>query len=188
MVKNINTLRELVTRSDLEEVLKTFDLEKTILGQSNMKAFGEIGLEYLEKWLGRRAVIANYSITEPYTYPVTPDSPEWGTMAQSEKFAACQVPEDILKNLAPNALVVTLANYPLFADASDQNSISNILKASNIYEEVAARCKVSVYAVHGYDFKFDNVADYAKEYYSQVLNVYVNDLITKVGILLSPLG
>ena len=129
----------------------------------------------------------SYSITEAYSYPVTPDSPEWATMTTEEKIAACQVPEDILKNLSPNALAVTMANYPVFSDPDARTDIAATLNTSNVLAEALARCEVSVYGAHSYGYEFDRVTDYAKEYYSDVLWEYVYAMIQKLGIYLSPL-
>jgi hypothetical protein len=55
------------------------------------------------------------SVTTPYVYPVKPGTEEWKALkTQKEKLRVCQVPEDILRNMTPDALVETCLSYPMF--------------------------------------------------------------------------
>lgn len=55
------------------------------------------------------------SITEPYQYPVVPGMEEWANLGSLQEMAkACQIPEDILSCMTTEALVETVANYPLW--------------------------------------------------------------------------
>ena len=186
-VNSFNGLRELVTRTDLVEALEAFDLEKSAIGQSSRKDAAEIGLTYLKKWVERTTVNASYSITEPYAYPVTAGSLAWATMTQKQKIAACQVPEDVLKELSPQALAVTMANYPLFADSVSRNNILSTMKSSNVYAEAMKRCDVSIYAVHSFGFTFEGVADYAEDYMADVLSGYFKAISDKLDVFLWPI-
>jgi len=56
-----------------------------------------------------------YLITDPFQYPVVPGMEEWTQLGSlQEKAAVCQIPEDILGNMTTQALVETVANYPLW--------------------------------------------------------------------------
>ena len=54
-------------------------------------------------------------IETPYEYPVVPGTSEWAELEDfPSKIEACQIPENILKNMSTEALVETVLNYPLF--------------------------------------------------------------------------
>lgn len=57
-----------------------------------------------------------YTITTPYEYPVKPGSSEWNALSIAERREACDVPEEILKNMTTGALVQTVIAYPLLPD------------------------------------------------------------------------
>lgn len=57
------------------------------------------------------------TIDVPYSYPIVPGTPEWKELkTHEEKVAACQIPDDILNSLTTEALIETVANYPLAVD------------------------------------------------------------------------
>lgn len=52
--------------------------------------------------------------SDAYNYPVKPGMAEWKVFTSlSEKIEACQIPEDILKNMSTKGLVETVLKYPL---------------------------------------------------------------------------
>ena len=62
-------------------------------------------------------------ITEPYEYPVTPDSPQWKSFTQtSQMIDACQVQENIVCKMTTEALLDTVMNYPLIVNVLVQNA------------------------------------------------------------------
>jgi len=59
-------------------------------------------------------VIEEYSIDTAYVFPITTDSPEWNELLTlRDMLAVCQIPEEILPRLTNDALIETIANYPL---------------------------------------------------------------------------
>lgn len=64
-----------------------------------------------------------YTITEPYLYPVTPGSDEWDNFDTIyEMIEACEIPEDMLKSMTTEALSQTVLNYPLLMDLLASNN------------------------------------------------------------------
>ncbi|MBQ6808969.1 MAG: hypothetical protein IJP07_07445 [Firmicutes bacterium] len=55
-----------------------------------------------------------YSINEPYEYPIRPGMPEWAELdGLPQMGTACRIPVDILLNMSTEALVETVMDYPL---------------------------------------------------------------------------
>lgn len=84
------------------------------------------------------------TITTPYEYPITPFMDEWKNFeSHTEMIAACQIPEDILKNLSTEALAETVMNYPLLTDMlawSDRSlGFQNVVSNFNGLEELLSR-------------------------------------------------
>ena len=89
-----------------------------------------------------------YTITEPYEYPVVPAMDEWGELKSLRaKADACQIPEDILKNMTTKALVESVINYPLainicaYADlgAGHMEGLKNVSEYFNGLPELYSR-------------------------------------------------
>lgn len=60
---------------------------------------------------------------QPYLYPVKPGSDEWNVRVENEgPVALCQIPSEILDNLATEALVRTCLSFPLRGDILAFNS------------------------------------------------------------------
>lgn len=84
------------------------------------------------------------AIDTPYQYPVKPGSEKWKSF-QSRKGIneACQIPEDILKNLTTKALAETYLNFPLYKDLYFFNAPKtgfNMLKRTfNGFQELFSR-------------------------------------------------
>lgn len=56
-------------------------------------------------------------ISEPYEYPVIPGMEEWEHLGTHEKrVEVCQIPEDILKSMTTEALILSIMEYPLAVD------------------------------------------------------------------------
>ncbi|MCI8408652.1 MAG: hypothetical protein HFJ09_05195 [Lachnospiraceae bacterium] len=77
-------------------------------------------------------------------YPITEDSKEWATFEEhNEMIAACNVPEELLKDMKTEELVNLMLDYPLLGDLKlydDLNSGFNIMaQNSNILKELLRR-------------------------------------------------
>lgn len=69
------------------------------------------------------AVTEEAKISVAYEYPIVPGMAEWKQLnTHAKKIDACQIPEDILKNLTTEALVETVMNYPLLVDMLAYNT------------------------------------------------------------------
>lgn len=53
---------------------------------------------------------------EVYTYPITPDDPEWANYNHAELVDMLQIPEDILDEMTDEELVESVLNYPYLGD------------------------------------------------------------------------
>lgn len=85
------------------------------------------------------------TVTTPYVYPVVPGTPQWKALkTQQEMLNICQVPQDILTNMATDALVTTCMSYPLFettliAHGGGQRGLNELLKEFNGLRELIKR-------------------------------------------------
>lgn len=85
-----------------------------------------------------------YTITEPYQFPVLPGSDKWLQLtSNSEKTQACQIPKDVLKKLSTEALIDTVLSYPLlpvmFTYSSEKEGYDALLKQFNGLNELSKR-------------------------------------------------
>lgn len=61
--------------------------------------------------------------SDAYDYPIKPGTSEWNKLNSfNEIINACQIPEDILKNMSTRGLVETVVNYPFGALYSSSNN------------------------------------------------------------------
>ena len=75
-----------------------------------------------------------YTVTTPYQYPVRPGSDEWRAMqTNSEMVAACQIPEELMKEMTTDALLDSVLDYPLLADLYVYRSIDTGLQQMCTY-------------------------------------------------------
>lgn len=96
-----------------------------------------------------------YSIKEPYEYPVKPGTQEWtGFKTWVEMYESSQIPDDILDNIATDALAETCLSYPLAFDFLYANDellrISQTINDFNGLDELSkrkdgAKCLVDEY-------------------------------------------
>jgi hypothetical protein len=64
------------------------------------------------------------SPSDAYDYPIKGGTEEWKAFqTHDEMLRACQIPEDILKNMSTSGLVQTVLEYPLYGDMMAYNSI-----------------------------------------------------------------
>lgn len=82
--------------------------------------------------------------SERYVFPAEKDFKAWGDLPTLEdRFAACEVPENLLRAMTTDALVRTALNYPLNFIYSAYNdpfvAVGLIFKNSALYRELAAR-------------------------------------------------
>lgn len=82
--------------------------------------------------------------SERYVFPAEKDFKAWGDLPTLEdRFAACEVPENLLHAMTTDALVRTALNYPLNFIYSAYNdpfvAVDLIIKNSALYRELAVR-------------------------------------------------
>lgn len=85
-----------------------------------------------------------YWITEPYEYPIVPGTGEWAEFKNlSEMVNACAIPKEILDHMTTPALVQTIIDYPLLANAFMYSNTCQGLEAVSGYfpalKELAGR-------------------------------------------------
>lgn len=83
-------------------------------------------------------------ITTPYDFPLKPGMAEWEKLnSGKEMLDACQIPEEILKNMTSQALAETCINYPLYIDYlavnDEREGISLIINDFNGLKELSER-------------------------------------------------
>lgn len=88
------------------------------------------------------------SIEIPYVFPITPGTTEWEELETIEdKINACQIPDDILRNLSTSALLETISNYPLavnlYAYDSLNEGYNKVKEQFNGLAELDRRMKVT---------------------------------------------
>jgi hypothetical protein len=70
------------------------------------------------------------SASDAYDYPVKPGTAGWKAFTtHDEMLKACQIPEDILKNMSTKGLVETVLEYPLYGDMMAYDSIQQGFEA-----------------------------------------------------------
>lgn len=63
------------------------------------------------------------SIDGVYDYPVKPGTKEWYELkTEEERFAILQIPDDLLKSMSTENLIITCMNFPLFGDYTAYNN------------------------------------------------------------------
>ncbi len=61
--------------------------------------------------------------TDIYNYPISPGTDEWKALKDhGDMITACQIPENILKNISTAGLIETVLNYPLMVDRLAYNN------------------------------------------------------------------
>ncbi|MCK5823218.1 MAG: hypothetical protein KAG95_04385 [Bacteroidales bacterium] len=81
---------------------------------------------------------------DAYDYPVKSGTNEWKQFKDTyEMIKACQVPEDILKNMSTEGLVITCLNHPLygsiFASENLQDGFESFVGHFNCFKELLKR-------------------------------------------------
>lgn len=96
--------------------------------------------------LATKAGADEYTVrtSERYVFPAEKDFKAWGHLATLEdRFAACEVPENLLRAMTTDALVRTALNYPLNFIYSAYNdpfvAVDLIFKNSALHRELAVR-------------------------------------------------
>jgi hypothetical protein len=70
------------------------------------------------------------SASDAYDYPIKPGTEGWKAFqTHDDMLKACQIPEDILKNMSTKGLVETVLEYPLLGDILAYNSIQQGFEA-----------------------------------------------------------
>jgi hypothetical protein len=85
-----------------------------------------------------------FKVNEPYTFSKVSNPDVWKTFKNLEEmFAACQLPEDYLKQVSTENLIATCMNYPLFFIYSAYNNeldgINVIMDNFNGFDELKKR-------------------------------------------------
>ena len=66
------------------------------------------------------------TINTPYNYPIRPGMAEWKKFHTAEdRYAACQLPTEVLSSLTSEALAITCLNFPLFLEVNMANNIQD---------------------------------------------------------------
>ena len=159
VMRQFNGLQELVSRPDANEIAEAFSLEGTRWEESSL----------IEMSL--RAII-KYGLTTyaegPYIYPVT-------TGTEEELLEACQVPESLLVTLSDDDLILTVVNHPLInkvlAEGFDQAAYDALCERINCLGELENRSNTIGLKIIGHMGDPTGIAEYALEYYSDVLGV-----------------
>ena len=154
-----NGLRELVGRPDAKEIAEAFSLEGTRWEESSLVE-------------GALRAIIKYGLTTyaegPYIYPVT-------TGTEAELLEACQVPESLLVMLSDDDLILTVVNHPLInkviAEGFDQAAYDALCESINCLGELENRSNTIGLKIIGHMGDPTGIAEYALEYYSDVLGV-----------------
>lgn len=154
-----NGLQELVSRPDAGAVTDAFSFagtrweeESLVVGAFN--AIVKYGLTYY--------------IEEVYVYSIT-------TGTDAELIAAYQVPEELLRHMTDYCLVSTVANHPLITrvleDGFDQAAYDALCESINCLGELENRSNTIGLTIIGHMGDPTGIAEYALEYYSDVLGV-----------------
>jgi len=70
------------------------------------------------------------SANDTYDYPIKPGTEEWKAFqTHDDMLKACQIPEDILKNMSTKGLVETVLEYPLLGDMMAYSGIQQGFEA-----------------------------------------------------------
>lgn len=65
-------------------------------------------------------------ISKAYEYPVVPGTEEWEELKTHEQMAAaCQIPEDVLKSMTTEALILSIMKYPLAVDLYAYDTVAD---------------------------------------------------------------
>lgn len=74
-----------------------------------------LGLIFLQACVKTCPNVSNRN--DVYEYPVKPGSERWKALRNHEEMLeACQIPDDILKNISTAGLVETVLSYPMYGD------------------------------------------------------------------------
>lgn len=89
-------------------------------------------------------LIGQNKITTPYDFPLKPGMEEWKNLnSGKEMLDACQIPEEVLKNMTTQALAETCMNYPLYIDYlatnDEREGINRIINSFNGLKELSGR-------------------------------------------------
>lgn len=89
-------------------------------------------------------LLGQNKISTPYDFPVKPGMEEWKNFETGEEMLdACQIPEEILKNMTTQALAETCMNYPLYinylAHNDERMGIKLMINSFNGLRELSKR-------------------------------------------------
>lgn len=73
--------------------------------------------------IGVSAISGEREKLEIYTYPITPDDPEWANYNHAELVSMLQIPEDILDNMTDAELVESVLDYPYIGDVMAYSTV-----------------------------------------------------------------
>ena len=112
-----------------------------------------------------------------YDYPVRPGTAEWANLKTSQQMIdACQIPDDIIKNLSTNHLVNLCITYPLLGDmlfaSNFQDGFERLSKIFNGLQELLIREDAGVEMLKAYTAF--SLADFNNGRMSGVTNVFLD--------------
>lgn len=102
------------------------------------------------------AASVSHTDSEPYIYPLTPDSEEWATfMYKSDILDKLQIPSEKLSSMTTEALLTTVLNYPYILDYNFFNSPEFAFQAFfldfNGFRELMSRSDLTDILISKYD-------------------------------------
>lgn len=130
---------------------------------------------------GDNGGIYNYKITSPYEYPVTPGTAEWAELKSlSEMIDACQIPNDVLKNMSTEALIETVINCPLIINVlvyeSPQKGFDVVSSYFNGLKELVGRNDaLQKMEIHYRNMSYQKDSDLVKSIIARFLKEYLRN-------------
>lgn len=96
-----------------------------------------------------------YTITEPYVYPILPGSEEWRKFETGyEMVDACQLPEEMPRQMTTEALAKTVIDYPMLLDIlavdDHRHGFEFACESFNGLQELIQRADAWYYLSHEY--------------------------------------
>ncbi len=101
------------------------------------------------------SIVIAQSIDSVYNFPIRPGTKEWGSLnSEDERFNSLQIPNNLLKKMSTECLIITCINYPLFGHFmiydSKKESIHYLISRFNGLNELFSRIDAPLKMVNLY--------------------------------------
>jgi len=111
-----------------------------LIGMSGVKGQESLG----QGTTGQVENQINNKPKDTYDFPIKPKTKEWKELGSTpERLKACQIPENILKNMSTEGLIETCLNYPFLGDIYAFNSMqagfNSLVSKFNGFQELLKR-------------------------------------------------